>query len=273
MINIPAKLGIIAGGGPLPAEIANLHVKQWGGVCIAALEGEADISLIIGHPHRQFPVGSVGGLLDYFTENNIKDIVIIGKINRPDLKSVKVDLAGSRLIGRILKEKFLGDDNILKIIVDFLEQKGFKIIFPGELLKISGYSECYNTNKHPSNEDQRDIQVGKRVLDALGTLDIGQSVIVADGYVLGMEAAEGTDNLIRRCESLRKTSKGGVLVKKAKQGQDLRLDLPTVGPDTAFYLAKHGYKGLTIAAGEVIIVKPEETIQLLNKSGLFLSYI
>jgi DUF1009 family protein len=272
-LNTPANLGIIAGGGLLPSEIASLHQNLGGKVFIAALEGEADISSITSYPYKQFPMGSVGALLEYFVENNVKEIIIIGGITRPDLKSIKVDVMGSLLIAKILKEKFLGDDTVLKIISNFIESKGFKVISPTKLLELSDYAGFHKTNSSPSNQDKIDIELGVKTLKSLSNLDIGQSIIVSDSYVLGIEAAEGTDNLIRRCELLRKTNKGGVLVKMAKSDQDMRLDLPTVGPDTIFYLAKHGYNGLAIEKAGVIIVKPTETIILLYKSGLFISYI
>ena len=267
------NLGVIAGSGLLPSEIADLYLKQGGNVYIAALEGETDILHITKYQYKQFPIGSVGALLEYFRENNVKEIIIIGGIIRPDLKSVKVDKVGSLLIAKILKEKFLGDDNILKIISDFIESKGFKVISPKTLLELGTYEKLYVSNKLPSKQDQIDIELGSQVIKSLSNLDIGQSVIVADGYVLGIEAAEGTDALIRRCELLRKTEKGGVLVKMAKLTQDMRLDLPTIGPDTIFYLAKHGYNGLAIQKSGVIIVKPAETIALLNEHDLFISYI
>ena len=111
------------------------------------------------------------------------------------------------------------------------------------------------------------------MIKCLGGLDVGQSVIVCDGYVIGIEAAEGTDNLIRRCEYLRKKEKGGVLVKMSKSEQDMRLDMPVIGPDTVFFLAKHGFNGIAIEKEGVIVIKPEETQKLLNDNGLFLSII
>ena len=132
-------------------------------------------------------------------------------------------------------------------------------LFPLKLLlELGTYEKLYVSNKLPSKQDQIDIELGSQVIKSLSNLDIGQSVIIADGYVLGIEAAEGTDALIRRCELLRKTERGGVLVKMAKLTQDMRLDLPTIGPDTIFYLAKHGYNGLAIQKSGVIIVKPAE---------------
>lgn len=277
------KLGIIAGKGLLPATIADLYlmrpenngVSKKDAVCIAVIDKEADISLISGYNYRSFSIGSVGAILGYFTENNVGDIVIIGGITRPDFRSIKADFVGSRLLARILKEKFLGDDNILKVIADFIESRDFRIISPQELLKASDYEVLYAGKRGAvSRQDKTDIEIGKRILTSLGELDVGQSVIVCDGYVLGIEAAEGTDNLIRRCELLKKNGnkKGGVLVKMSKTGQDLRFDMPTIGPDTIFYLAKHAYNGIAIEKHRVIIAKPDETMELIKKNNLFISY-
>jgi len=270
---VDKKLGIIAGKGLLPSEIAKLHLKNGGSVCIAAIDRDTDISLIANYPYKHFSLGLAGALLEYFTENQVKDIIMIGGVSRPDLKSLKVDIIGSVLMSKILKEKFLGDDNILRVVADFIESKGFRIRSPKNLLKFDLYENTYITKTFPSKQDKRDIDVGLKLLRNLGDLDVGQSAIVYDGYVLGIEAAEGTDNLIRRCELLRKDNKGGVLIKMSKSSQDMRLDVPTIGPDTIFYLAKHGYNGVGIEKAGVIIVKPEETIELLNKNKLFISYL
>ena len=146
-LNQPPNLGIIAGGGLLPSEIASLHQKLAGKVFIAALEGETDISSITSYTYKQFPIGSVGALLEYFIENNVKEVIIIGAITRPDLKSIKVDVTGSLLIAKILKEKFLGDDTVLKIISNFIESKGFKVISPTKLLELSDYEIGYGKSE------------------------------------------------------------------------------------------------------------------------------
>ncbi len=266
-------LGIIAGGGMLPSEIANLCIKNGRKCCIAAIEGEAKTALLNQFMHKEIPIGRIGDFLDYFIENKVDEIIIIGGISRPDLKSINVDMTGSKLIAKILKNKLLGDDTVLQVITKFIESRGFSIVSPTKFLKTNAYEQLYQSKNAPSNQDEIDIEIGKKVLECLGNIDVGQSIIVCDGYVLGIEAAEGTDELIRRCEFLRKREIGGVLVKIPKSHQDLRLDMPTIGPDTMFYLAKHGYRGVAIKKSEVIIVKPQETIDLINEHKLFLAYI
>jgi UDP-2,3-diacylglucosamine hydrolase len=266
-------LGIIAGDGYLPIEIANIYSVQGGAYVIAQIEDEANLAKLVEHSHQSFAIGAVGKILDYFAKNKVEEVILIGKIKRPNLASIKVDLTGSALIAKLVKNQFLGDDAALRVVAKFIEDKGFKVISPESILKLSNYEVYFAKSNKPTSQDQQDIENGAKVLKTLGNLDIGQSVIVANNYVLGIEAAEGTDNLIRRCELLRNTDKGGVLVKMAKVSQDLRLDLPTIGPDTVYYLAKHGYNGVAIEKDKVIIANCEEVRRLIDEYEIFIDFI
>lgn len=266
-------LGIIAGGGNLPQEIADIYSRNGGRCVIAALEPENNFHMSGIYDTQHFHIGQVGGIIDFFKEQKVEEIILVGTIERPELPSIKVDFRGSRLLARIMKNKFLGDDNVLKIACQFLEENGFRVISPIELMQLTDYDSSFVSVNYPNLCDEKDIEVGKEVLETIGKLDIGQSIIVYESYVLGIEAAEGTDNLIRRCESLRRAKKGGVLVKMSKPTQDMRLDVPTIGPDTIFYLAKHGFHGVAIERKKVIIVNPEETKNLAADNNIFISLI
>lgn len=266
MLNL-ANLGIIAGNGDLPDEVANIYKTQGGKCYIASIDPEKTYS---DFPYQQFALGAVGAILGYFQKNDVENIVIIGGIARPDLKSLKVDMSGTMLLASILKRKIMGDDNILTVISNYIEKKGFKVIAPQEILTMTNYSNNIVSQKQPSREDMLDIELGRKISSSLGVYDVGQSIIICDRYVLGIEAAEGTDNLIRRCAAFRKSSKGGVLVKMSKPGQDMRLDVPVIGPQTIRELASYGFKGLAIEQAGVIIVKPEETRKVLDDNELFI---
>ena len=267
------KLGIIAGNGLLPSELTNIYTKQ-GGLChLIALSGQCDIELIKNFQHEVFYIGNAGAIIDYCYKHEIQDIIFVGGINRPDLKSIKLDFTGSILMAKIIKQKILGDDNILRIIANFFEEKGFNVISAKNILSMN-YGDKDNisllTNKAPSYSDNNDIQLGIKVVTNLGALDIGQSAIVERVYVLGVEAAEGTDNLIERCAILRKQSSGGVLVKMMKPSQDSRMDIPVIGPNTIEIMAKLKYNGIALQKEGVIIVKQEDTVALANKYGIFI---
>lgn len=259
--------GIIAGSGLLPISLADIFIKQGKDCYIAALEGEANSISYKNYSHRFFKIGMIGSIINYFHKYNVKNILIVGGIKRPNLRSVKVDLVGSKLIARILKQKFLGDDTILTIIINFLEEYGFKIISSYDILTMNNKLIA---ETEPSEGDLTDIELGVKLLDSIGDIDVGQSVIVEDGYIIGIEASEGTDNLIKRCASLRKKATGGVLIKMMKNTQDVRIDLPTIGQETINNLAVYGYNGLAIQKNRVIIIEPEITYELANKYRLFI---
>lgn len=265
----PPKLGIIAGNGDLPDEIAKIYTSGAGDCYIASIDKDRSY---LGVPYKKFAIGAVGAILEYFEENKVEDVIIIGGIERPDLNSLKVDLGGAALLANIAKQKMLGDDSVLKIVMDYIKKRGFNVISVLDVLALKDDNLIF-TNKKTSKQNNIDIKIGVDVLKKLGHLDVGQSVIVCDGYVLGIEAAEGTDNLIRRCDLLRKKEKGGVLIKMSKIGQDMRLDVPVIGPETIFCLAKHGFNGLAIEKSGVIIIKPEETKKLLDENDLFLEFM
>ncbi|MFP3018666.1 MAG: LpxI family protein [Candidatus Tisiphia sp.] len=263
-------VGIIAGNGLLPISLANSFIKQGGQCYIAALEGEANPVLYKDFTPQFFKIGMVKPIIEYFRKYDVKNIILAGSVNRPNLRSIKVDLMGSRLLARILKQKFLGDDKLLSIVTDFLEEKGFKVISSYEILRTNN---DIMTIAVPSKIDNTDIELGIKLLDSIGYLDVGQSVIVDNGYIIGIEAAEGTDNLIERCSYLRKNSTGGVLIKMMKKDQDTRIDIPTIGAKTISNLANYGYKGLAIQKDKVIILEIERTIGLANECGLFIKLI
>ncbi|MDG1436446.1 MAG: UDP-2,3-diacylglucosamine diphosphatase LpxI [Rickettsiaceae bacterium] len=264
-----SKLGIIAGGGDLPREIARIQVNSGGECFIAALDPDSDFGEF---SCQKFSLGSVGSVIDYFKSNSVENIIVIGGIKRPEFSSLKVDFAGAILLAKILKNKVLGDDVLLKTVIDYIESKGLRVISPQEILKLSQYEDM-SGSIFPSSSDNEDIDIGVKVMSSLGEMDVGQSVIVANGYVVGIEAAEGTDNLIKRCGDLRVQEKGGVLVKMSKITQDMRVDVPVIGPNTISLLAKHGFNGVAIEKEGVIIINPKETKILLEENNLFLKFI
>lgn len=272
-------LGIIAGSGKLPLEIAQIYSTSGKKCYIAALDPETNFNAAGLFPSESFQMGQVGSIMDFFHKAGVKNIIMVGSIARPDLRSIRVDFQGSKLLATIMKKRILskgkifGDDYILKLVSEFLEKNDFKVISPAEVLKLTDYDSSMVAVNYPNQKDEHDIELGRKVLLATGELDIGQAVVVCDGYVLGLEAAEGTDNLIKRCGILKKKKKGGVLVKMSKISQDMRLDIPTIGPDTIFYLAENGFSGVAIERKKVMIVDPEETKNLAAKNNIFISFV
>lgn len=260
-------LGIIAGNGDLPEQVVNSYIKQ-GGTCFV-------VWLVDGHVERanqqNFKFGEVGKIINYFKENKVENVTLIGGIERPDLSSLKIDLAGSFLIAKIMQNKLKGDDNLLKIIANFIEDKGFKVISANDILRSE--NDDFRSIIQASKQDIEDIHLGQKLLKLLGEFDVGQSIIIDNGYVLGIEAAEGTDQLISRCSRLKKSARSGVLVKIPKPNQDQRMDQPVIGPETVKNMAMNNYLGIAIDRAGVLIINKQETFKMINEYKLFLYYL
>lgn len=263
-----SNLGIIAGSGVLPQEIARLYSKAGGKCYIAVIDSNSDINLFNDYIAEAFKYGQVSSLIDFFKTNAVENIIFIGGIKRPNLRQIKPDIIGAKLLAKILAQKFLGDDKILRVIADFFELHGFQIISPKSILSQSNIVE-HHIN-HCSKQNLLDIELGKKVLSAIGYLDIGQSVIVEDGHVIGIEAAEGTDDLIDRCANLRQNQSGGVLIKMLKKKQNIFMDLPTIGPQTIYNLAKNQYNGIAIETDSVIVAEEKKTFDIAKNSNIFI---
>jgi len=166
---------------------------------------------------------------------------------------------------------WLGDNSILTSVLKELEQEGFRIISPDSLLADSLAKEGNYGRKKPSASDWKDIRRGADVIQTIGVQDIGQAVVVKQGIVLAVEAAEGTDEMIRRCNKLGEQGRGGVLVKFPKPGQDRRIDLPTIGVGTVNALHQAGLVGVAVEVGGALVIGPDETTRVADEMGIFLT--
>ena len=240
---VASSLGIIAGGGPLPGLIARACKGEGREVLVIAFEGETDPETCVGVPHRWLGLGAVGALLKALRQASCREVVLAGSIRRPSLSSLKVDLRGMRLMGRIARAKTKGDDALLSLVIAELEDEGFIVVGADDLIAALCAPAGAIGKRTPDENAERDIAVGIEAARALGAQDIGQAVVVQAGRVLGVEGVEGTDGLIERCAALQEGGPGAVLVKVKKPGQERRADLPTIGADTIERLAEAGFRG------------------------------
>jgi hypothetical protein len=266
-------LAIIAGGGTLPIALAAAAAAQGRAVHVLGIRGEADAK-ISRFPHTWLKWGEVGKLFATLEELGCRDLVIIGSVSRPDLANVRFDFGAIKNLPFLLGLGVGGDDQVLSSVVRFLEGKGYRVFGAGEVAPELLAAEGTIGPKAPSPDDRADIETGFRVVSALGRLDVGQAAVVVKGRVLAVEAAEGTDAMLARCAELRKGARrrglAGVLVKAPKPGQEERVDLPTIGPDTVEMAAQAGLAGIAVAAGRVLIADRDATIAAAGQHGLFL---
>ncbi len=265
------KLGIIAGSGPLPARIARRCRDSGRAVFVIAIKGETDAATCADVAHLWVGLGQVGKLLKALRRENCGEVVLAGPIRRPALSEVNLDWRGVRLMGKVTKALSKGDDAVLSIIVQELESEGFKVVGADDLLGELPAPVGVLGAVAPDDEARADIALGVEKARAIGGADIGQAVIVQQGVVLGVEAAEGTDGLIARCAALKtRGGPGGVLVKVKKPGQERRTDLPTIGVRTVEAAAAAKLSGIAVEARWTLVMDREATVARADALGLFL---
>ena len=263
------KLGIIAGGGSIPKKLIEFCKKNKRDYFVLAIEGNADKNLIDDSvPHQWIRIGQAGTGFKRFHDEKVQDVIMIGTIRRPGFFDLMPDLRTTAFFAKI-GMKSLGDDGILRALVKEIESEGMAVkgvheVLP-EILVKKGILGKYK----PDKQAEADIRRGIEVALELGKLDVGQAVIVQQGLVLGVEGIEGTDELIRRCGDYRRKGEGGVLVKLRKPQQDMRIDLPTIGPRSVTRAKESGLRGIALHAGNGLIVDEDEVIRQADKEGLF----
>ncbi len=261
-------LGIIAGSGGLPRRVIESCRAAGREVFVLALEGEADREAVATVPHAWCRVGAAATALDLLRTNAVSDLVLAGGVRRPSLAALRPDWQAAKILARI-GYRALGDDGLLKAVIKELEREGFRVIGADQLLDEAGLPEGPLGRIRPDPDAESDIAHGMRIARAIGALDIGQAVVVQQGFVLGVEAIEGTDGLLRRCAPLRREGPGGVLVKVEKPGQEKRADRPVIGPQTVILAAESGLCGIAAEAGATLVLDRDEVIRLADSTGLF----
>jgi len=264
------RIGIIAGGGQFPllfteaAKARGMEVVAIGhlGETDSELEKKADFFCWV-------KLGQLGRIINFFKKIEVSETVFLGTITKTRIfKDVWPDLKGLSLWNKINVKH---DDAILKAIADTLENEGIKVlestIFMQELLFPKGVL----TKQKPNPEQIADIAFGWQVAREIGSLDIGQCVVVRNRSVLAIEAIEGTDAAIRRGGSL--GHKNAVVVKIKKPGQDFRFDLPAIGLDTIATMREVKAAVLAVEAGQSLLFDRSEVIRQAQKAGIVVAGI
>ncbi|MCX7309679.1 MAG: UDP-2,3-diacylglucosamine diphosphatase LpxI [Afipia sp.] len=267
--------GILAGGGVLPFAAADAIRNRGGKPFLFAIRGFCDPEQVSKYPHHWIALGQVGRLTRLMRSEGCRDIVFIGGLVRPALSDIRLDWGTLRVIPQIARAMRGGDDHLLRGIGRIFEQHGFRLVgikdVAPELLMPQGAI----TQRAPDDDMNADIAKGRELLLALGPYDVGQAVVVIDGHAIGVEDIEGTDGLLARVARLRDEGRirakagRGVLVKAPKINQDLRFDLPTLGPKTVEGLVAAKLAGVGIVAGQALIADPQTMIARADKAGVF----
>lgn len=264
-VQISSPVGLIAGNGTFPLEFADSAREKGITVFAVAHRGETDERIEQAVAQCLWVrVGELGRVLKAFERWGVRQVAFAGGITRVKLfGGVKLDWQGIRLISRI---RSIRDDAILRGVAQEIERKGISVISAGVLLEKSVPQAGWLSRRALTKDEMRSAAVGWQAAKAIGTHDIGQTVVVNQGVVVAVEAVEGTDSTIRRGGEL--AGKGSVVVKASKPGQDLRIDLPTVGLATIENMKNTGATALVLEAGKTIVLKPQEFVEAANAAGI-----
>ncbi len=263
-------LGILAGGGPFPGQVAAAAASAGRRVFIIGFEDFAEIAVIAPYRHAIVRLGAAGRMLSLLRAEGCRDLVLVGPVRRPSLLDLRPDAEGARILARIGRSAFSGDDGLLAAVVRVLADEGFRIIGAHEVLTSALGPAGQAGRVAPDAQALADIERGIAVVRALGLADVGQACVVQAGCVLAVEAIEGTDRMIARAAELRRPGPGGVLVKLVKPGQDRRADLPTIGPRTLEAAAAAGLRGVAFEAGGTLVTDMAACVAAADAAGVFL---
>jgi DUF1009 family protein len=276
-LEISSPVGLIAAGGVMPFAVADSLAARGINPVLFALKGACDPVAVERFRHHWISVGQVGRAIKLFRAENCRDLVFIGTLVRPSISEIRLDWGTLRVLGRVWAAFRGGDDHLLSGIGRILEQDGFRMVGIKDVAPDLLMPEGCLTRASPDADAAADIARGREVLRALSPFDIGQAAVVIDGHVVGVEDIEGTDGLLARVAQLRsagriraKTARGA-LVKAPKSGQDLRFDLPTIGPRTVEGAARAELAGIAIVAGNTVVVEPQSMIERADAAGLFVT--
>ena len=267
----PGALGILAGGSGVPAEIAEAVMRRGRAVHIVALEGAAEKD-VERFPHTWVNLGGIGAMLRAFKTNGCSEIVIVGRVKRPNLRTVRPDLGFWTSLPVLVRLLRGGDDAILRIVLGFFERHGLKVIgaheAAPELIAPTGVLGLHR----PSPDAMQSIGCCAEALAALGPFDAAQAAVAVGRQLLAIEGADGTDAMLRRLAE-RRMPDGGVLVKLPKAGQEQRMDMPAIGPETMLRAEDARLSGIAVLAGLTLFAERLRAMELADEAGLFVAGI
>jgi DUF1009 family protein len=262
-------LGLIAGNGRLPFEVALAVREQGMEIATVAIEGNTDpaIAGVVSGPLVWLAAGELGRLIAFFLDSGVREVILAGGVTKPELlrdpAALKPDARAIALLAG-LRER--GDDAILRALAALLEGEGLRVVASTRHLGERLTPEGALTRGVPDAGLRADLELGLRVARALGTHDVGQSVVVKGGAVLAVEAVEGTDATIRRGAAL--GGAGAVVVKAAKPSQDLRFDVPAIGPATIEVARECELRAIGLEAGRTIVLERAQTRAAAESAGI-----
>lgn len=265
-----SNIGIISGGGKLPISIGKNLIKKNFNVYFFVIEEffnsiyYKDLDVII------INLKSAKSIIKSLKDKNIDSVIMAGNINRPSLTDLSFDFQTFKLAKNLLLSK-TGDNGLLVSIKKYFNDNGFDYFDWIKHCPELFSNKNILTQTKPSVRAHQNLQKAISIFRSFGEIDVGQSMVIQNKIVLGLEAVEGTDNLITRCKDYKKSGDRGVLVKFSKYNQSNILDIPTVGENTIKLLKEYDYEGLYIEKDRCLMIDKDKTIDLANQYKIFIS--
>jgi len=264
------NIGIIAGGGKLPIAIGSNLIKKKYNIFFFVIEEFFNINYYKNFDVIIINLKSAKNIINALKSRNIDSIIMAGNINRPSLTDLSFDYQTFKLAKNLLLNK-TGDDGLLVSIKKYFNDNGFSYFDWKKHCPELFANKDLLTEIKPSIKAQENLQKALSIFRSFGEIDVGQSMIIQNQIVLGLEAVEGTDNLMIRCKDYKKSGDKGIMVKFAKYNQSNILDIPTIGENTIRLLKDCDYEGLYLEKDRCLIIDKEKTIDLANQFKIFIS--
>ena len=268
-------LAVICGGGSFPAALADAVAARGRRPVMFGIRGWADPKVVERYSHHWIAIGQAGRFFRLAKAENCREVLFIGTVLRPPITQLRLDWRTIMLMPRVIRFFRGGDDKLLSGVAGVAESVGLRVVGVKDVAPELFVPEGVLGRHRPSERDRFDIGRALKVIAALGPYDVGQAAVVADGNVLAVEAAEGTDHMLGRISELRRLGRVtspsgvGVLVKAPKPGQDRRFDLPSIGPRTIEHVARAGLAGLAVTAGSTMVAEPGAVIAAADREKVF----
>lgn len=268
------KLGLIAGGGALPVELAARCEAAGRSFAVMRLKSFADPALA-RYPGIDVGLGEFGKVFKALKAEGCEVVCFAGNVKRPDFATLMPDARGLKVVPGLIMAARQGDDALLRRVLDEFEKEGFEIEGAHEVVGEMTLPRGRLGRFYPSAEHMADIDKALMVAREIGRLDVGQGAVVCDGLVLAVEAQEGTDAMLRRVADLPQAIRGcaerprGVLAKAPKPIQETKVDLPTIGVATLQRAARAGLAGVVGEAGRLLVVDRDAVVAAADELGLF----
>jgi DUF1009 family protein len=270
------RVAVVAGSGRLPVSVASSLAASGHRPFVLLVTGEADaLDDLKAFDHEEIGLGEFATLPARLRRHAVTHLVFSGGIGRrPSWREIRINATLLRFIVRTVRALRQGDDGLLGALVRAMEQEGIKVVGAHEVAPDLLAAQGVLTKAQPTAADRRDLDAAGRAARAIGALDIGQGAIAIGGRAVALEGIEGTDGLLARTKDMRghgrlAGKKRGVLVKCAKPQQELRVDLPTIGPLTVEAAHAAGLAGIGIEAGRALILDYETMVARADALGLF----